>query len=58
MSFEKDMMNFILYTLCDEDAGTLYYSPNNISATYTAMDSFKENINKHPLLFKWFFKIS
>lgn len=55
--FEQDAMNFILYTLCEKDAGALYEDINNITAAYHAMSLFRANIQKHPILFKLFFKI-
>lgn len=56
--FEKDCLNFILYTLCEKDAAALYECPNNITAAYDAMELFKDKIRKHPILFKLFFRIS
>lgn len=56
-SFERDMMEFILHTLADENADALYTLPNNITSTYYVMELFKEKAKKHPFIFKMFFKI-
>ena len=56
-SFEEDMMEFILYTLADENAEALYTLPNNITSAYYVMEMFKVKVKKHPFIFKTFFKI-
>lgn len=56
-SFEGDMMDFILHTLADEKAEALYTLPNNITSAYYVMELFKNNVKKHPFIFKLFFKI-
>lgn len=56
-SFEEDMMNFILYTLADENAEALYTLPNNITSTYYVMELFREKIKRHPFIFKMLYKV-
>lgn len=53
----QDMMNFILEILVDENSDVIYYSPNNITATYVAMERFKEKVKRHKFIFDWFFKV-
>lgn len=55
--FEKDMMEFILYVLADENSAELYYLQNNITSAYYVMELFRKKVEKHPILFRLLFKV-
>lgn len=55
--FEKDMMEFILNVLADENSAELYYLTNNITCAYYVMELFRKKVEKHPFLFRLLFKI-